>query len=125
MSVYKKDRMAEDVRREITAIIGELKDPRVAGKLLTVVRIELAHDLSYGKVYVSAYDGLETAKTAVEGITHATGLIRRELSARLRIRKSPELKFIADDSVRAGIELWQNFEKNNTAGGGDDGSDEK
>lgn len=111
MSVYKSDRNGEDIKREIAAIIRELKDPRVQGKLLTVVRIDLASDLSYGRVYVSAYEGFDTAKTAVEGLTHASGLIKKELSARLRIRKSPELKFIADNSVQQGIELWKNYEE--------------
>ena len=110
MSMYKNDRTAEDIRREITAIIRELKDPRVQGKLLTVVRIELANDLSFGKVYISALEGYETAVNAVKGLQHAQGLVRREVANRLRLRKSPELKFIADDSVRKGIELWQEFE---------------
>ena len=65
--MYKNDRTAEDIRREITAIIRELKDPRVQGKLLTVVRIELANDLSFGKVYISALEGYETAVNAVSG----------------------------------------------------------
>ena len=110
MSMYKNDRTAEDIRREITAVIRELKDPRVQGKLLTVVRIELANDLSFGKVYISALEGYDTAVNAVKGLQHAQGLIRREVANRLRLRKSPELKFIADDSVRKGIELWQEFE---------------
>ena len=110
MSMYKNDRTAEDIRREITAIIRELKDPRVQGKLLTVVRIELANDLSFGKVYISALEGYETAVNAVKGLQHAQGLVRREVANRLRLRKSPELKFIADDSVRKGIELWKEFE---------------
>jgi phosphoesterase RecJ-like protein len=110
---YKKSRDAEDIKREITAIIRDLKDPRVKDKLLTVVRIELAPDLSFGRVYVSAMEGPETAEKACEGLEHAQGLIRKELSSRLRIRKSPELKFIADDSVREGIELWENFKKEN------------
>lgn len=110
MSMYKNDRTAEDIRREITAVIRELKDPRVQGKLLTVVRIELANDLSFGKVYISALEGYETAVNAVKGLQHAQGLIRREVANRLRLRKSPELKFIADDSVRKGIELWQEYE---------------
>lgn len=110
MSMYKNDRTAEDIRREITAVIRELKDPRVQGKLLTVVRIELASDLSFGKVYISALEGYDTAVNAVKGLQHAQGLIRREVGNRLRLRKTPELKFIADDSVRKGIELWKDFE---------------
>ena len=110
MSMYKNDRTAEDIKREITAVIRELKDPRVKDKLLTVVRIELAGDLSFGKVYISALEGYETAVGAAKALTHAQGLIRREVANRLRLRKSPELKFIADDSVRKGIELWQEYE---------------
>lgn len=109
--MYKNDRMAEDIKREITAVIRELKDPRVQGKLLTVVRIELASDLSFGKVYVSALEGIETAKTAVQGLERANGLIRREVCHRLKLRKAPELKFIADDSVKKGIELWADYEQ--------------
>ena len=110
MSLYKNDRTAEDIKREITAVIRELKDPRVAGKMLTVVRVELANDLSFGKVYISAFDSIETAKEAVKGLDRAQGLIRREICSRLHLRKSPELKFIADDSVRDGIELFRRYD---------------
>ncbi len=116
MSMYKKDRMAEDIKREITAVIRELKDPRVKDKLLTVVRIELASDLSFGKVYVSALEGLDTAKTAVEGLKNAQGLIRREVANRLKLRKAPDLIFVADDSVRESAELWQRYEQQKNKG---------
>ena len=112
MSSYKTARNGEDIKREITAIIREMKDPRIDGKLLTVVRAELASDLSYGKVYVSAMEGIDTAKEACKALEHAEGMIRRELGKRLYIRKAPELKFIADDSVREGNEMWKNYELN-------------
>ncbi len=116
MSMYKKDRMAEDIKREITAVIRELKDPRVKDKLLTVVRIELASDLSFGKVFVSALEGLDTAKTAVDGLKNASGLIRREVANRLKLRKAPDLIFVADDSVRESAELWQRYEQQKNKG---------
>lgn len=109
MPSKKKERQGEDIKRELAAIIRELKDPRVAGKLLTVVRVEMAQDLSYGKVYVSSMNGLDDAKDAVAALTHAQGLIRRELANRLHLRKAPELKFIADDSVREAQELFAGF----------------
>ena len=105
---YKSDRAAEDIRREITAILRELKDPRVTATMLTVVRVEIAHDLSFGKVYISSLNGIEGAKNAVSALnTGAKGYIRTELSARLRLRKAPDLKFIADDSVEKGIEMFR------------------
>lgn len=111
MPNFKNNRTAEDLKREIAAIVRELKDPRVRESILTVMRVETASDLSYAKVYVSSMQGLEGAKNAVRGLESASGFIRRELSARLHIRKSPELKFIADDSVRESIEMFEKLKK--------------
>ena len=54
MAGYRTDRVSEDIKREIVAMIRELKDPRVKDKMLTVVRVEVSSVLSYAKVYVSA-----------------------------------------------------------------------
>lgn len=111
MSGFKNSRMAEDIRREITAIIREMKDPGVQATNLTVMRTELAADLSYGKVYISSLEGMEAAKSAVKRLQAAQGYIRRELSSRLYIRKAPELKFIADDSVARSMEMFKKLEE--------------
>ena len=105
MAGYRTDRVSEDIKREIAAIIRELKDPRVQDKLLTVVNVDVSSDASYAKVYISAMEGIETAKTAVKGLTNATGFIRREVGKRLHLRKTPELKFIADDSIEKGMQI--------------------
>ena len=105
MAGYRIDRTSEDIKREITAVIRELKDPRVMDKLLTVVRVEVSSDASFAKVYISAMEGIDTAKTAVKGLTVATGYIRREIGQRLHLRKTPELKFIADNSIEHGMSI--------------------
>lgn len=107
MAGYRTDRVAEDIKREIVAMLRELKDPRVKDKMLTVVRVEVSHDLSFAKVYVSALEGLETAKEAVQGLVSATGRIRREVGTRLHLRKAPEIRFVADDSVQHGMEIFE------------------
>ncbi|NMP37587.1 MAG: 30S ribosome-binding factor RbfA [Clostridiales bacterium] len=105
MSSYKSDRTAEDIKREIMAVVRELKDPRVAGKLLTVARVEVSSDLTYAKVYISALEGIDTAREAVKGLECACGYVRREIGTRLRLRKTPELKFVADNSIEHGMEI--------------------
>ena len=108
---YRVSRVSEDIKREITAIIRELKDPRVAGKMLTVVRVEVSSDASFAKVFISDFSGIENAKEAVKGLTAATGYIRREVGQRLHLRKTPELKFVADDSVERGFKLFQKLDE--------------
>lgn len=110
MAGYRTGRVSEDIKREIVALIRELKDPRVRDKILTVVRVEVSSDLSYAKVYVSSMSGIDDAKEAVKGLTSATGLIRREVGNKLHLRKTPELKFIADDSVEHGMEIFKKIE---------------
>ena len=105
MAGYRIDRVSEDIKREIIAVIRELKDPRVMDKMLTVVRVEVSSDASYAKVYISAMEGLETAKEAVKGLKSATGYIRREVGKRLHLRKTPELNFVADDSIEHGMNI--------------------
>ncbi len=105
MAGYRIDRASEDIKREIIAIIRELKDPRVLDKMLTVVRVEVSSDASYAKVYISALEGLDTAKEAVKGLKSATGYVRREVGKRLHLRKTPELVFIADDSIEHGMNI--------------------
>lgn len=103
--------MSEDIKREISAIIREeIKDPRVSGKLLSVVRTELSGDNSHCKVYISGLDGIDTARTAVKGLESASGMIKRLISNKLRLKKCPELKFIADNSIEHSAEIAKMLE---------------
>lgn len=99
MPSYKLGRTTEDIRREVSAILRELKDPRVSGCMLSVVRVEVTNDLSYRTVYVSAMEGMETAENAVKGLKSAAGYVRRELGNRLKLRHVPEMIFKATDSI--------------------------
>ena len=99
MPSYKVGRVAEDIKRELAYIIREVEDPRVTG-ILSIVKVDLTNDLSYAKVYVSAVEGYDTAKKSVEGLKNAIPFIRGRLNDKIRLRKMPELKFIADDTVQ-------------------------
>lgn len=98
MSGYKTGRMNEEMKRVLSEIIRELKDPRISG-LLSVVRVEVSGDMSDAKIYVSAIEGEESTAASVKGLKSAAGFIKRELSARLKMRKMPQLWFIADNSI--------------------------
>ena len=98
MPSYRTARAAEDVRRELTDIMRTLKDPRTQG-MLSIVNLELSNDYSHCKVYVSSMEGLPKAVAAVEGLESASGHIRREIGQRLRLRKTPQFHFIADNGI--------------------------
>ena len=97
-------RITEDVKRELTDIFRSLKDPRISA-LTTIVGVEVSGDLSYAKVYVSAMEGEAKTKETVKGLVSAAGFIRRELGNRLQLRKTPELRFVADRSIEHGAHI--------------------
>lgn len=99
MAGHRLERTTEDIKRELTAIFRELKDPRVQQAFLSIIRVDVTNDLSYCTVYVSAMEGLDRANEAVKGLKSAAGFIRRELSYRLTLRYVPQLIFKATDSI--------------------------
>ncbi len=105
MPGHKLGRVTEDVSRELSAILRELKDPRVTGCLLSVVRVEVTNDLSYCTAYISTVEGMERSKEAAAGLKSAAGYIRRELGHRLKLRHVPELIFKPTDSIEYGASV--------------------
>ena len=104
MPSFKSNRLEEDINRELTAIFRELKDPRICD-MLSIVKCDLSRDLSHCKVYVSSFYGMDKTKKSDEGLQSASGFIKRELFARLKMRKCPDLKFIADDSIERSSQI--------------------
>ncbi len=99
MPNYRMDRTGEDIMRELTAILRTVKDPRVNGSMISIVRVDVTRDLSYTTVYISSMSGIDAAKEAVKGLKSAAGYMRRELGMALKLRHTPELRFVADDSI--------------------------
>ncbi len=56
-------------------------------------------------MYVSHLDGIDAAKNAVKGLISAEWIIKKRISDKLHLRKCPELKFIADDSIAYSADL--------------------
>lgn len=105
MANHKIGRTTEDIKRELSAIFRELKDPRVTEVFLSIVRVEVTNDLSYCTVYVSSLEGLDKTKNACKGLDSASGFIRRELGHRLKLRHVPSLIFTATDSIEYSAEI--------------------
>lgn len=116
MPGYKINRITSDIRIALADILREVKDPRVS-KLISIVKLQVSEDLSYATVYISAIEGMEKTEESVKGLKNAAGYIRRELGSKLKLRKVPELRFVADDSIvkSANISMIiDSFKKENT-----------
>lgn len=117
MAGYKLGRITSDIRAALSELLREVKDPRVS-KLLSIVKVDVSGDLSYATVYVSAIEGADTTRESAAALNKASGFLRHELGARLSLRKVPQLRFVADDSIEKSArisEIIQSFHegKNN------------
>lgn len=99
MSQKNMGRMAQDMKREIIAIIGEMKDPRLGTGLNTVTRLDVTPDLDLAKVYISVLGNPEGPAAVVKALNKASGHVRTEVSRRMHIRKAPRFLFVEDDGA--------------------------
>ena len=105
MSSYQRiDRISEEVRREVDAIIREeLGDPRIGGTF-SITRAEVTGDLRYAKIYVSVLED-DRRDELLEALKSAKGFIRRSLGKRMIIRYTPELIFVSDKNIEYGVHI--------------------
>ncbi len=99
MPTKNQGRMAQDMKRELIAIIGGMKDPRITGGLLTVTRLDVTPDLDVAKVYISVMGREGGCAPVVKALNKASGHIRTEISRRMHIRKAPRYIFVEDDGA--------------------------
>ncbi|MBE7002718.1 MAG: 30S ribosome-binding factor RbfA [Ruminococcaceae bacterium] len=100
------NRINEEIQKELSSLFRTLKDPRVQGGMVTVTRVDTTTDLRYAKVYVSALDKSQE-KDLIKGLKSAAGYLRRELGQAIQLRYTPELQFIADDSIEYGAHILE------------------
>lgn len=95
------NKINEEVRRELSTVIRELKDARIP-MMTSVVAVKVTNDLSYAKAYISVMGDEATQKKAIEGLKSASGFVRREIGRRLQLRHTPEFIFELDHSIEQG-----------------------
>ena len=99
-------RINEEIQRELADQLRRLKDPRVSSGMVSIIRVDTTGDLRYARVYVSALDK-SREKEVLKGLKSASGFLRRELGRALQLRYTPELQFIADDSIQHGAHILE------------------
>ncbi len=104
MQYNKLARINEDITRELSSLLRDVKDPRINRAMLTVVRCDTSSDLKFCKVYLSAI-ATDNIKDLRRGLKSASGFLRGGLSRSLNLRNTPELTFILDDSIEHSVKV--------------------
>lgn len=97
------DRIGELLKAELSALaLRRIKDPRLQG--LTITEVSVTPDLSVARVYFAASDD-EAAGRIQDALDKAAPFLRREVGAKLRLRKTPELRFRRDEALEHGTRI--------------------
>ena len=115
-------RINEEIQKELASAIRNLKDPRVADTMISITHVETTPDLRYAKVYASFLQE-DKAADAMKGLKSASGYLRRELSAKLKLRYTPELVWALDDSITYGAKMLKLI--NSLEVGNNEGTDQE
>ena len=101
----KNVRINAEVQKELSNIIRSgIKDPRVS-PWTSVVAVEVAPDLKTCKAYISVLGNEAAVEDTIAGLKSASAYIRRQLAASVNLRNTPEIHFIADQSIEYGVRM--------------------
>ena len=107
----RNERVRKTLMKEISDILlKEIKDPKISG-LISITDVEVSHDNSYAKVFYSVLSSDDKKDEIVEAIKKNTPKIRHEVGKRVRLRLTPELNFILDESLERGARITDLIDK--------------
>ena len=96
----------QEIQKELSALLRNVKDPRVQDTMISITRVETTPDLRWAKVCVSFLEE-SRAQEAMKGLKSASGYLRRELSRALQLRYTPEMQWELDDSITYGAKMLE------------------
>ena len=105
MSQMRIGRINEEIQKELSSLIRTLKDPRVQNTMISITAVDTTGDLRYSKIFVSVLEK-DKSKEVIKGLKSAGGFLRREIGNRLKLRYTPELIFVEDDSITKGAQMF-------------------
>lgn len=105
MPSHRMPRLNDLIRDEISELLmHQTRDPRLQ-RMISVTGVETAPDLTSSKIFVSVLGTDEEAEETLKLMKRASSFFRRELAARLNLRRTPELDFRLDKSIAQGARI--------------------
>ena len=98
-------RRVDEAMREVLsdAITSELKDPRVG--FVTVTAVETSPDLRHARVFVSVFGNPGERRRTLTALDGAHGFLQRRVGSELRMKHTPQLQFVYDDTPERGMRI--------------------
>ncbi len=92
------DRVANQLRTELAQILArDVHDPSIG--FVTLTRVQVSPDIQQARVYYTVLGDEHARRTSAHALDRAVSFLRRQIGARLRFKRVPELKFLYDDSI--------------------------
>lgn len=108
-SNLRNERVRKELMREISDILR--KEIRGLAGVVSITDVEVSHDNSFAKVFYSVFGSEEQKKKSIATINASVSKIRYEVGRRIRLRLTPELRFIPDDSIERGSRVTEILNK--------------
>jgi ribosome-binding factor A len=103
-------RVNEAVREVLSARIAEgLKDPRIG--FVTVTAVETSSDLRHARVFVSVLGAAREREETLAGLGSAHGILQGAIAHELRLKRTPTLEFVYDESIERGMRITELLEE--------------
>ncbi len=109
MSGGRMRRVDEGVRQVISDALRQLKDPRVG--FVTVTAVDTSPDLRHATVFVSVLGDDPVRKRSMAGLESAHGYLQKRVAGELRLKNTPTLEFLYDDSTDRGMRIQELLEE--------------
>jgi ribosome-binding factor A len=92
------DRVADQIRGELAMVLArEVHDPGIG--FVTLTRVHVSPDLQLARVMYTVLGDEKSRASSARALDRAAPFLRRQIGARLRLKRTPELRFVYDDSV--------------------------
>lgn len=109
---FRMDKVNAEMQKELSTIINaELRNPSVDNAVITVTEVQTAPDFSSAKVYISALNSNLSQEEILKELTEASGFLKKRIAEELKLKRTPALKFLYDDSIEQGDKIMKLLEK--------------
>jgi ribosome-binding factor A len=91
-------RVAEQIRIELASLLArDVHDPGIG--FVTLTRVQMSADLQLARIFYTALGDDKAKTSSARALERAAPFLRRQIGSRLRLKRSPDIKFIYDESV--------------------------